>query len=81
MAQSSLPVFTRPEFSQVLEALADFEIRHVNKTLGLCCWESPESVRGACDGGFPCRKSATVTDIESGCGYCLKHFEQEVALG
>lgn len=80
MAHSTLPVFSHPDFQQVLEALTGFEIRHVEKTLSLCSHESPESSYGACDGGLRCQSPATVSDRETGCGWCLEHFE-EVELG
>jgi hypothetical protein len=44
--------------------------------LPACCWESPESSWGACDGGFPCYEPATVHELATGLEYCLEHFEE-----
>lgn len=80
MAHSSLPVFFHPQFPQVFDRALMFEVRRVEKLLGLCCWESPESSRGACDGGFPCQEQATVHHLESDNEFCLSHF-REVSRG
>jgi hypothetical protein len=76
VAHSTLPVFSHPHFQQVLEALTGSEIRHVEQALGLCSHESPESRRGACNGGFPCTEVATVHHLASGLEYCAGHFEE-----
>lgn len=76
MAARSLPVLTHPTFPQVLDALMGREVQRVEKILGLCCWESPESRYGACDGGFPCHEPAVVTHLEHQVPYCLSHFRE-----
>jgi hypothetical protein len=79
-AHSTLPVLSHPSFPQVLFDALAFELRRIEKTLGLCAWQSPESSRGACDGGFPCQEPATVHHLSTDQPYCLSHF-REVELG
>jgi hypothetical protein len=57
-------------------------INRVNKLfrftpqLSQCAWSSPESTPGACDGGHPCQRLATVHDLDDDLPYCSKHFRQ-----
>ena len=76
MAQSTLALSPFPFFPQIVTE----EIRRVDAILAryelsTCQHESPESSYGACDGGFPCRKTATVHDLSTGNEFCLEHFE------
>ena len=85
MAHSTLPAFSSSLFPQLIQGLVGREIQRVDQVLAkselsACSYESPESFTGACDGGFPCYELGTVTDLETGCGYCLRHFTSEVAL-
>ena len=61
MAARSLPVLTHPTFPQVLDALMGREVQRVEKILGLCCWESPES---------QCTEEARID------GLCARHYRQ-----
>lgn len=75
----NLPAFPLASFPQpILDAL-DREISRIDqiveKELERCEYESPETRKGACDGGFPCHKLATVTDVRTGNVFCLNHFE------
>lgn len=74
MAHPNLPAFPLGSFPQ---SIVEQEIMRVNRILArvyaqnqpeLCCWESPESHVGACDGGFPCNEIATED------GYCKQHY-------
>jgi hypothetical protein len=76
MAHSTLPVFSHPQFPQVTGALFASEVRRVERSLSLCAWQSPESSRGACDGGFPCQETAIVTNLADENEYCLSHFRE-----
>ena len=78
MSHCTLPVPTRPSFPHLIDLLLTSEIRRVNDVLGLCCWEEPESVRGACNGGFPCQETATVSDLRDEQVYCLSHFREVI---
>jgi len=55
-------------------------INRVNKLfrftpqLSQCAWSSPGSTSGACDGGHPCQRLATVHGLEEDMAYCLTHF-------
>lgn len=80
MAHSTLPVLSHLSFPQVAVRAFTFEVRRVEQVLGLCAWQSPESSRGACDGGFPCQESATVHHLGTDAEYCLSHF-REVGRG
>jgi hypothetical protein len=70
------PPFRFPQFEFI-----DREISRVDQilaaaeNLSACAYESPESRRGACDGGFPCSERATVHELASGLEFCLDHFE------
>jgi len=79
MAQSTLPVLSHPDFPQVAHSLLTQEVRRVETVLGSCCHEetvgSGENIKG-----WSCREIATVSDLETGCGYCLRHFDAVVAL-
>lgn len=81
MAQTNLPVLSHAGFPQLLHLLIGAEIERVERILAQaelspCCYESPESSRGACDGGEPCREKATVHDLASDEEYCLSHFRE-----
>jgi hypothetical protein len=69
MAHSTLPVLPHPQFPQVVP----------EQTLSLCCYESPESVWGACD-GQPCLEIARVHDVAREMDYCARHW-REVSRG
>ena len=76
MAQSTLALPPFPFFPQIVTE----EIRRVDAILAryelsTCQHESPESSYGACDGGHPCRKTATIFDLASEQEVCLEHFE------
>lgn len=43
-------------------------------TLPGCCYQTPESSWGACDGGFPCYRPATVHHLASEQDYCARHY-------
>ncbi len=72
MASDTLPVFSHPHFPQVFTAAIDAEICRVERVLGSCCYSN----RWA-----SCQQKAVVSDLETGCGYCLMHFGQEVDCG
>jgi hypothetical protein len=79
VAQTNLPVLSYPGFPQVLDSVIGQEIERVERVLAQhqlspCSHESPESSRGACDGGEPCSDTATVHDLETEQEFCLKHF-------
>ena len=79
MAPATLAVLTHPEFPQVFSALIDREILYVNRIvdeshLFPCCYESPESAKGLCDGGEPCVQPGVVHDLVSQQPYCALHF-------
>jgi hypothetical protein len=76
MAARNLPVFTHPGFAQVLNSLVSHQVRVIERALSLCSYEEPESSRGACNGGYPCQETATVTDLDSGGEFCLSHFRE-----
>ena len=59
-------------FTQAFEAAE-------HQALGRCEWESRESYRGACDGGFQCCHTATVYDLADENEYCLAHFQERAA--
>ena len=82
MAQTTLPVFSHPNFHSVLDAVLNQEIARVDRILAqaeaetcaeTCDYQEPESSVGACDGGFSCSEPA----LEN--GFCRKH--QEAARG
>jgi hypothetical protein len=77
MSGSNLPLFAPSGFAHLIGNLARHEIQHVNRVLNFCSHESPESYYGARDGGFPCHEDAVVCDVESGLGFCLKHFHEQ----
>ena len=72
MAASTLSVLTHPIFPQLAELLLASEIRRVEQVLGSCNFSNRQA---------SCREKAVVSDLETGCGYCLMHFGQEVDLG
>ena len=83
MAHSTLPVLAHPAFPQVLSQAIAQEVTRVAQphlALSVCCYESPETVWGACDGGYPCGKLAVVIDVSTGFGYCAEH-DREVRRG
>jgi hypothetical protein len=77
MAHSTL---ARPE-SDLSLVLNSFITRIVNKpVLGRCSFVSPESSRGACDGGHECGVKATVHDLQSDREFCAGHFRAVLIL-
>jgi hypothetical protein len=72
MASETLPVFSHPNFPQVFTRAIDSELRRVDRVLGSCCFSN----RWA-----SCQQKAAICDMETGYGYCLMHFGQEVELG
>jgi hypothetical protein len=75
MAAPNLPSLPLAGFAQLIPALASREIQHVNRILGLCEYEFPESSYGRCD-GFPCQEPAVIHHLESEHEYCLSHFRE-----
>jgi hypothetical protein len=74
MSPSTLPVFSRPQFPQVVQQLFASEVRQVNKVLGLCCFESfREGIR---DFAYSCQETATVFCLADEQEYCLSHFRE-----
>jgi hypothetical protein len=69
MAHSTLPSLTHSEFPQVFTQAID----QLVSSISICCYESPESSYGACDGGIPCRERATVVDVSTELEYCARH--------
>lgn len=70
MAQTNLPVFSLPGFPRVLDSILDREIAHVDEILlrdelGSCCYSNRYA---------SCHQRATICDLETGCGYCARHF-------
>jgi hypothetical protein len=85
MAHSTLPVFSPSTFAQLIPSIVGREIARVDRILAeaelsTCDYVEPESVYGACDGGFSCTEKATVHHLETDLEYCAGHF-QEVDLG
>ena len=78
MAHTTLAVLSSPNFPQTFIQSIDAQIRRVTEIYDeyfpVCVWESPETSRGACDGGYPCGAKAKVTDLVYG-PMCVKHFE------
>lgn len=82
MAASNLPVSPAPNFPHLrytgdfidgLMALADRAI--TASELSSCSGESLESSVGAADGGFPCSKRPTISDVRTGQSWCVGCFE------
>jgi hypothetical protein len=74
MAHSTLPSLTHPSFPQVFEAAtAQLVDRLTVPQISICCYESPESRWGACDGGIPCNQPAVVVDVATELEYCARH--------
>lgn len=80
MAHPTLPVLSHPNFPQVFAEAMDQRVTRsappVQLSLSICCYEEPESRWGACDGGYPCTETATVTDISTDMDYCFAHWKQ-----
>jgi hypothetical protein len=75
MAHSTLPVFSHPHFPQVFNRTIDQAVRRLlaRPQLGVCCYESPETLPGACD-GQPCYRAAIVHDLATDQEFCARHF-------
>ena len=78
MAYPTLAVLPLPESPQVLgnRALARINQILARAELSPCCYESPESSYGACDGGLPCYELATIHHLASELEYCEQHFDE-----
>jgi hypothetical protein len=79
MGSSTLALLSDSEFPQGLTRQLSRLDRMVtlaiaNAELSSCCFESPESSFGRCDGGFACSEKATVHHLASGLEYCGGHF-------
>lgn len=79
MARNSVSVFSPFSFSQLIPNIISQEISRVDRILaeaelGTCDYESPETRRGACNGGDPCPDRALITHRASGLAYCTRHF-------
>ena len=75
MSDSSIAALSHPGFQQAINSIIGKEFQRVERVLGFCAHESPESYPGACNGGFPCHNHATVCDVRTGEEFCLEHFE------
>jgi hypothetical protein len=70
----------RPE-ADLSAVLSSFIEKILHKpVLGRCSFVSPESSRGACDGGHECGVKATVHDLESDREFCAGHFRAVLIL-
>ena len=67
-AQSTLPVFSHPNFHSVLDAVLNQEIARVDRILA-----QAELVTCSAD---QCRERATVEELATGLEYCERHFEE-----
>jgi hypothetical protein len=76
MAQRSLAVLTHPSFPQVFAQALNQEVTRVAPQLSVCCYESPESYWGACDGGIRCTRTATIHDVATEQDYCFAHYRE-----
>lgn len=79
MAQITVAFLSTPEYPQhvgrTIERLDQMVSRAFDVAeFGTCDYQSPESRRGACDGGDPCSDLATITHRASGLAYCTRHF-------
>ncbi len=68
MAQTTLPVFSHPNFHSVLDAVLNQEIARVDRILAqaelvTCCYDQ-------------CHERATVEELATGMEYCEMHFEE-----
>lgn len=52
-----------PIFQQLFDNLLSTQIQRVNRVLGSCCFDR-------------CQANADLCDLETGCGYCLRHFRE-----
>jgi hypothetical protein len=68
MAAKHLTVLSHPNFPQVFAKAIEAQ---VNCLFADCSHESPESIPGACDGGFPCGDPATI--VIDGQPFCAPH--------
>jgi hypothetical protein len=79
MAHSTLPSLTHPSFPQVLNAALNVEVlriaAQVRPQLSICCYQSPETSWGACD-GQPCHRLAVIHDVASDLDYCFEHYQR-----
>lgn len=63
-------VFHSPTFPQVFTKAIQSQVRQL---LATCCYVSPESIPGSCDGGYPCNEPATIHDVSTEMDYCSRH--------
>jgi hypothetical protein len=75
VAHSTLSVLAHSQFPQVFESAIDQMVTRISAKpqLGICCYETPESRWGACD-GEPCRSLAVVHDLGTDLEFCVRHF-------
>jgi len=78
MAHSTLSVISLPDFPQSFFNAIEKQITLVDQVYNhyfpACEWTSPESSRGACNGGHPCADGGTVSALDSQQTFCTKHF-------
>jgi hypothetical protein len=80
LAHETLSDFSRSGFPQFTGFLIGDLVRHVDRILTdvielpACCYESPESSYGACDGGTSCLQKGTIHHLASGLEFCAAHF-------
>jgi hypothetical protein len=77
VAHSTLPSLSHPQFPQIFSSAIDHLVARiaVKPQLGTCCYETPESRRGACD-ATPCRSLATVHHLATEQEFCARHFAE-----
>jgi hypothetical protein len=81
MSAKTLPVLTHPAFPQVFAQALSAEVNRVafpappQIQLSTCCYESPESRWGACDGQV-CLQPATVHDVATEQDFCFRHWKE-----
>ena len=82
-AQSTLPVFSHPNFHSVLDAVLNQEIARVDRILAQAdaytkrmeFWRIREPELVACCAD-QCHERATVEELATGLEYCERHFEE-----
>lgn len=71
MSDTNLPVSIRPDFPQAFtHFLAELHatLDACPMLIKICSYETPESIPGACDGGYPCPEVCL-----AGSEFCGKH--------
>jgi hypothetical protein len=75
MAHSTLAVSSETLTGNLIDNLFAIVEQVASRAEHTCCGESAESSAGACDGGEPCRKTATIHDPRTGESWCVGCFE------